>query len=42
MKIALLSTDKLPDFLGDDHPDEEALFAEDSRLIDAARSDSAV
>ncbi len=35
MKIALLSTDKLPDFLGDDHPDEEALFAEDSRLIDA-------
>ena len=35
MKIALLSTDKLPAFLGEDHPDEETLFAEDFKLIEA-------
>ena len=35
MKIALLSTDKLPAFLGEDHPNEETLFAEDFKLIEA-------
>ena len=35
MTIALLSTAKLPKFLGDDHPDEAALFAEDDVLAQA-------
>ena len=35
MTLALLSTTKLPSFLGDDHPDEESLFAEDDVLIGA-------
>jgi len=35
MKIAILSTGKLPRFLGADHPDEASLFAEDDRLIAA-------
>ena len=35
MKIALLSTDRLPAFLGTDHPDEESLFAEDDVLARA-------
>ncbi|MDX1401011.1 MAG: hypothetical protein R3245_03735 [Kiloniellales bacterium] len=34
-RIAILSTSKLPDFLGQDHPDKEALFAEDDCLIAA-------
>lgn len=35
MTIALLSTTKLPAFLGHDHPDERALFAEDDVLAAA-------
>jgi len=35
MTIALLSTTKLPAFLGRDHPDERALFAEDDALAAA-------
>lgn len=35
MKIAVLSTTKLPKFLGENHPDEESLFAEDKLLIEA-------
>ena len=33
MRIAILSTSKLPKFLGDDHPMEESLFAEDDLLV---------
>ena len=32
MTIAILSTTKLPKFLGDSHPDEDSLFAEDDVL----------
>ena len=35
MKIAILSTTKLPKFLGDDHPNEDSLFAEDNVLAQA-------
>ena len=35
MKIAILSTTKLPKFLGDDHPNEDSLFAEDTVLAQA-------
>lgn len=35
MNIALLSTTKLPKFLGDDHPNEDSLFAEDDVLAHA-------
>ena len=35
MTIAILSTSKLPRFLGDDHPEEASLFAEDAALIAA-------
>lgn len=35
MTIALLSTTKLPNFLGRDHPDERALFAEEDVLAAA-------
>jgi len=35
MTIALLSTTKLPKFLGNDHPDEASLFAEDDVLAEA-------
>jgi len=35
MRIAILSTTKLPKFLGDNHPDEDSLFAEDEVLRDA-------
>ena len=38
MTIAILSTSKLPRFLGDDHPDEESLFAEDDILVRAFAS----
>ena len=34
MRIAILSTDKLPAFLGENHPTEDSLFAEDLVLID--------
>ena len=34
MRIAILSTNKLPRFLGDDHPTEGSLFAEDILLIE--------
>ncbi len=34
-QVAILSTTKLPRFLGDDHPDEASLFAEDTRLVEA-------
>lgn len=33
MRIAILSTNKLPSFLGENHPTEESLFAEDNALI---------
>ncbi len=33
--VAVLSTDRLPKFFGDDHPTEEGLFAEDDTLIAA-------
>ncbi|MEM7173524.1 MAG: hypothetical protein AAF530_25400 [Pseudomonadota bacterium] len=33
--IAILSTDRLPKFLGKDHPNEDSLFAEDDRLAEA-------
>ena len=35
MTIAILSSTGLPSFLGADHPDEQALFAEDDELIAA-------
>ncbi|WP_193367009.1 ATP-grasp domain-containing protein [Pelagibius marinus] len=35
MRLAILSTTKLPKFLGDGHPDEASLFAEDDVLIGA-------
>ena len=31
--LAILSSDRLPKFLGDSHPNEESLFAEDLELI---------
>lgn len=34
-QVAILSTTKLPRFLGEDHPDEESLFAEDTLLAEA-------
>lgn len=35
MNIAILSTTKLPKFLGDNHPNEQSLFAEDDVLANA-------
>lgn len=35
MTIAILGTAKLPKFLGDDHPNEASLFAEDEVLATA-------
>lgn len=34
-QVAILSTTRLPRFLGEDHPDEESLFAEDRLLAEA-------
>jgi glutathione synthase/RimK-type ligase-like ATP-grasp enzyme len=37
MTVAIMSTTKLPRFLGDDHPDQQTLFAEDDALIAALK-----